>query len=321
MASLLVLGAAADAVAQTGAQGEVPSPAALRADDGTVARAEALFREGREAMRRHAYGEACTKFEQSEALDASPGTRLNWAICGAHLGQVAKALDRARGALESLGPDDDRRPIANRLVAELEPRVAHLVIRLGGPEATRASSLFVDGERVGLQGGETMRSVDAGEHVLLVEQPSHETGRFTVRLHEGETVDVSVAPGPGTDPHVGEPNHVPVAGGGPSPRRIAGYVFAGGSVVGLAAAGVTAVLALEETKVVRLHCPDKACDSTGFDAAARGRELLAGSEVALSLGIAGAAAAAILLWPNVAGLHPTVTPLEHGAAFAFARRF
>ncbi|HEU4534580.1 MAG TPA: tetratricopeptide repeat protein, partial [Polyangiaceae bacterium] len=57
----------------------------------TSDRAEALFREGREAMKRGDLDEACPKFSESQELDPSAGTLLNLALCEQRKGEGARA--------------------------------------------------------------------------------------------------------------------------------------------------------------------------------------------------------------------------------------
>jgi hypothetical protein len=282
--------------------------AAAQAGD-SVERAEALFREGRDAMRRHQYLEACSKFQQSDGLDPSPGTRLNWALCDEKVGHLAQALTHARWALDRLSPEDDRHPIAARLVADLDQRVARLTVRLA-PSVGASAKVYVDGEPLRMQGTDETRTVDPGEHVIFVEEPAHEGGRVVVTLREGEIALRAVSAGPGwrgrddrARPVASPPPRAPAA------RRTVGYVLAGSAGIGLVATTVLGVLAVGERNVVARHCPDRVCDAEGFDAANRGRTFVNVGTLALGLSVANAAAAAILLWPRKSAAATSIVPL------------
>src|SRR5579859_4037675 len=95
-------------------------------------------------MRRQSYAEACDDFRESDALDSSAGTTLNWALCEERLGHLVEALEHARWALERLGAHDVRYPIASRTLAELERRIARITVRAASVvEAT--ARVYLDG--------------------------------------------------------------------------------------------------------------------------------------------------------------------------------
>src|ERR1041384_7022387 len=69
----------------------VACPKAARAEPDSVAAAETLFREGREAVKRADYAVACPKFQESQRLDPAIGTLLNLALCEESWGGLADA--------------------------------------------------------------------------------------------------------------------------------------------------------------------------------------------------------------------------------------
>jgi hypothetical protein len=70
-------------------------PAASARDRDPVA-AEALFRAGRDALKRGAWAAACSKLAESQTLDPAAGTALNLAVCQEKLGNVARPCRRRR---------------------------------------------------------------------------------------------------------------------------------------------------------------------------------------------------------------------------------
>src|SRR5262245_16002439 len=94
------------------------------------AAAEALFAAGRVAFDQGDYETACAKFAESQRLDPAPGTLMNLGACNEKRGRLASAWENWREALSTLRADDDRRPAAEKRVAELEERLPRLDVRL-----------------------------------------------------------------------------------------------------------------------------------------------------------------------------------------------
>jgi hypothetical protein len=295
-------------------------PSARAQANDAQAQAEALFREGREAMRKHEYLRACDKFRQSDAVDPSPGTTLNWALCAEEIGKLAQALEHARWALERLAPDDDRRPIAERVTADLEQRVPRLTLRLS-PDTGPLARVYLDDEPIALREGEQTRAVDPGKHVVFVEEPRRPTARFVVTVREGEAVSRTVGAGAAWS---SEGREHPVVGGrrgAPAVRSAFVYALAGVGVVGAATTAVMAVLAANEHRVVDLHCPGGLCDAQGFDAANRGRTFVHVGVLSLGLGVTSAAGAAILQWSWSRRDAVSFVPRPDGGAISVVRKF
>jgi len=109
----------------------------------------------------------------------------------------------------------------------------------------------------------------------------------------------------------------------PSPRlRSTSAARPVGEVLGISALvnfGGTAVfwgLALGQRGVVEAHCPDKQCDREGFDAGQRARGFVNLGTLTLGVGVAGAAGAAILLWPRKATTSVALGILPGGVGLA-----
>src|SRR3954463_3119256 len=98
------------------------------------ATARALFREARKLMTDKHYDEACPKFEESQRLDAGIGTMFNLADCWGHSGPTASAwamfLDAAAAARAA--NQEDRAKVAKERAGKLEPKLAHMTIRIAG---------------------------------------------------------------------------------------------------------------------------------------------------------------------------------------------
>jgi hypothetical protein len=272
-------------------------------------------------MRRQQYVEACSKFRESDSLDPSPGTRLNWALCDEKVGHLAEALEHARWVLDRLGADDNRRPIAERVAADLEKRVAYLTVRLV-PGASGNSKVYLDGKQLAMHGEQETRAVDPGEHVIFVEQPSHEAGREVLTLRAGETAVREVAAGPQWHGREATASAFGPAGGRFwTLRRTAGFALVGGASAALAATAVMGVLALNESSIVSSECPGGFCSIRGFEAADRGRTFVHVGGVTLATAVAAATSAAFLLWPRGSATRESIAVLPGGAELMVTRGF
>jgi hypothetical protein len=138
---------------------------AARADApaGDRRRAAALFDEGRRLVAAGRFDEACTRFAESERLDASPGTLLNLVDCEERAGLLATAFASAQKAerLAAGRGDGESATFAHRRAAEIEPRVPRLRIRVRVAPA-RVEQVTLDGTVVDPAGGPV--PVDAGHH-------------------------------------------------------------------------------------------------------------------------------------------------------------
>lgn len=150
-----------------------------------VAAARGLFRQGLRSARSGEWDTACGHFERSYAIAPRPNTLLNLAGAQAQAGRLVAATESYRGFLsEAEGRAARFRPQAREALAELEPRLAHLVIRVEGLVAGDVVSL---GERALPQAvlGVDL-PVDPGESVVTVRRGEEEVARQAVRLAEGE---------------------------------------------------------------------------------------------------------------------------------------
>jgi hypothetical protein len=221
------------------------APAAAQPRD--PAAAEALFRQGRDAMKRQDYATACPKFAESQRFDPAAGTLLNLAQCEQKLGKLASAWQHYQEAADQLPAGDPRVTIARQGVAELDKKVPRLVVRLeaGAPEGTKVRR---DGVELGGASLGTPLPVDPGDHVVVVVAPGRSEARFTVALGAAETktVDAEAGPesvaaattgasqGPGErQPAPARPDKADARGANGDAFRTVGWVTAGAGVVGL----------------------------------------------------------------------------------------
>jgi hypothetical protein len=284
----------------------------LSAQPRDPAAADALFREGRVALKGGDYVLACDKFAASEHLDPGAGTLLNLATCEEKLGHLASAWEHLQEAIDLLAPaNDDRLALARERYDDVTKRLPHLVIRLAAdaPAGTRV-------ERDGIEVGESLRGfaqpVDPGDHLLAVQAPGHLDTSSTVHLDEGETREVTVSPGPGLPENppvsaatlpLSTPASAKDAQGSPAPppkppsrSLVLPIVFGGIGVAGLVTGTVTGIVMLNVAGLRQQACPDKLCADEETLArsdrlASEGNTLSAVTPVALGVGVVALGAA------------------------------
>src|SRR6185437_4688623 len=192
---------------------------------GDVARAEALFQQGKRSLEKGDSAAACPKLAESLRLDKATGTLLALAMCHESEGRLASAWAEyaevvARAAAEGR---TDREQAARRSVRALEPKLSTLTIEVPA-EAAAVDGLRVerDGLSLAAPAWSTAVPVDPGRHVVTASAPGRRTWSISVQigaLAEGMRVAVPVlAPqAPATPPDGPEPVLAASVGEGGSP--------------------------------------------------------------------------------------------------------
>ncbi len=301
-----------------------PTPARAQ-NAGDQAAAEALFDQGKAAMAAQKYAEACTKFFESNRLDAGIGTSLWLAECYEKDGKTASAWAEFREAAAlAVKAGDGREKVARARAAALESKLARLSIVV--PPAARVPGLRVlrDATEVGAPLWGTSVPTDPGHHVITASAPGSRT----------ETVAVDVTPGPGEQSVLGPGLGAaigPVVGDGspgggdvaPPPTRVG---WLGTQRVVALAGGGTAVVLVVVASYFGLHAKSlldssnaghcgtgNLCDATGV-ADRSSAQSSATASTALFVVAAGALAGGAALWltapPASAAPPPPVSRLS-----------
>jgi hypothetical protein len=321
MRPLPLLAAAALALVASGA----------RAQGGKNPKADALFKEGRAAIKAGDYATACPKFAESERLEPAPGTMFELADCEEHFGKLVSSWEHYNVAASGFRLDDPRRKIASDRGAALEPRLAHLTLRLAStaPAGTtvRENDTVVDPASMGQPA-----LADPGALRIVVSAAGRTDRTYTITLKQGEAqtldLDVGPVPAPVAAPQSTAPathattNQSPPAtsNGG----RTLGFVLGGVGVASLAVGAVTGLMALSDASTVKDHCDaNLACDQQGVDAASSGQTLATVSTITVIAGAALTAAGLYLVLTSKAkpespraAMVPFATPNGGGAALA-----
>jgi len=271
---------------------------ALPARAQNPAAAEALFEEARAAMAAGSYDVACARFRDSDKLDPAVGTRFNLADCEERRGHVATAWSAFRGVASELGPEDDRKPIAEERARALEPRLPYLILQ--------RTSMTPQGVRVRLDGVELGDSsigvalpMDPGVHELvLLPAAGGREQRTSFTLREGQHASLPVRiliesePSPTSEREAPAPRPSSAL----SARRAWALVAGGVGVAGVTAGAVTGVITLDKKSTANRNCDDglQLCNEAGADANRSGRSFAIASSIGFGVGVAGLATAAYL---------------------------
>jgi hypothetical protein len=161
-------------------------------------RAEALFREGREAMKRGDLDEACPKFAESQELDPSPGTLLNLALCEQRKGEGARAWLHFRELVDTLPPGDERAAIARARAEALSQRLPRLTVRLA-PDVHPETRVWFDNVELSADDIDVAFLTDPGPHRISVRAPGRAERRYDINVGEGKSTSLVVAPAQSPD--------------------------------------------------------------------------------------------------------------------------
>jgi hypothetical protein len=258
------------------------APAAAQNRD--AATAEALFRQGRQAMEAKNYADACQKFAESEKLDAAAGTLMNLATCEEKLGKLASAWQHWKEAIDALPPKDDRGTFARSRVEELEKKLPRLQVTLTSG-ADQGAKVFRDDIELGPGGQGVPLPVDPGPHTITVRLAGHFPKSVNVSLAIGETSQVELHPGD-VDPNANKATVTGDTKKGSS--RTLGWVLGGVGLVGVGAGVASGLVLVNTKKTVADNCSvDKVCNADGLNAAATGKKLLVVNTVGWVVGALG----------------------------------
>jgi hypothetical protein len=159
------------------------------------AEAEVLFRDGRNLIKRGKVGPGCDKLAASERLESSVGTLLNLGDCREKLGKLASAwaaFRKAEAMAKRAGGDDKRQGEAGRRAAQLEPRLANLVIEV--PHRIDGLVVRRDGEVIDAAGWSTPLPVDPGSYTIVAEAPGYLAWRQVVTVASNAKRQVITVP-------------------------------------------------------------------------------------------------------------------------------
>jgi hypothetical protein len=266
--------------------GAAPTKHAAPAPDARVTEAQASFDQARALVKQGRVAEACPLFEKSERLDPGLGTEFNLADCHERLGRLASAhrlfthvADRAHATAQ-----DQRARIARARAAAIVPRLSKLVIRVPGG---RVSGLRVERDGAELPSAEWNMPVpvDPGQHRVRAWGPGIGEWATQVAVTTEGVVHEVVIP-VSDEPAFFDPLH-----------RKLGLVAAGVGVVGVSLGTFFGVRAItKKNEAERAGCDGPNCDSQSAEIREEARSAGNLATLTMSIGAAGLATGAVLLW-------------------------
>jgi hypothetical protein len=221
-----------------------------------------LFLEGKALMDQGRVAEACVKFAASHQAEASVGALLNVARCHQAQGKIASAWSEYKEAasLADRMGQPDRKVGALEYVAELEPRLARISVRVDQPVA----NLEVKRGDIVLPPGSygVAAPVDPGTYVIVASAPGYAPFTTSVTIvTEREQKEVVVpALTKAADSEASDTSDSP----GLPPLAIAGVVIAGVGVISLGVGVAFGVIAIGDEKDLAAQCPNRQCAAEGL---------------------------------------------------------
>lgn len=302
-------GAPAQSIQAQSIQAQPPSNTSTPTEDRErKAAAEVLFEEGKDLVGRGLFAQGCSKFEESQNLDAGIGTQFNLADCYERLGRLASAYalfmevastTRLRGQLE-------REAVARERAVGLKPRLSRLVIVVDPTTAPPGISVVRNGTPVGAAQWGVAIPVDPGQVKIMVTAPDRRAWEITVEVRNEGSDERIVVPGLEPTPPMQRVYISPVPVSPPEsefldqPKNWLGLGLGGVGVVGL---GLFTYFGLESQSKYRKS--DAGCDANdecspnalatrqdAYDAGVR-------ANVSLAVGAGGLIAGAVLLLLDV----------------------
>ncbi len=176
------------------------APGVSEPSAGDLATARSALREGLALREKGDLVGALGRLTTAHDLVATPVTLFELGKTHLLMGHVLQAhelfikIGRLPPALEESQRSTTAREEANRLAADLEPRIPTLRIKLAKLPPEASAVVHVDDEPVAMTGAVTPRAVEPGKHVIVARAGDGPEERVTIEIGEGETKDVDLSP-------------------------------------------------------------------------------------------------------------------------------
>lgn len=285
----------------------------------TLAQASARFAAGQAAYERGAFKEALAEFSASQALVASPNSRLYRARCLRELAELDKAYaEYAKVVLEA-----GERAVAEPRYAETQRAASAERAALRARVAVVTVTMPPDAPEATLQVGSQTVAPSAWGHELVVapglvevraEAPRRRAFAAHVELRAGEARGVTVElplhePALPAAHATGARTYSPFA----TPLRRWGFVSGAVGLAGLVTWGAFGAAASSRYDELKRRCLGR-CDSSYADDVAAGRRESAVSAIGLTTGVVGLAAGAALYAADTLPLRAWLAPPRTSSA-------
>jgi hypothetical protein len=151
--------------------------------------AETLYRQGRQLMADGRFGEACSKFAESQRLDPASGTLLNLAACheAEHMFAAAWVEYTEATAWARRDQREDRVVYAQERIRALEPKLSHLTVVVNAEADIPELHVEVDGVLFRDAARGVPIPVDPGTHRVDARAPGRKPWWQLVKIAESPT--------------------------------------------------------------------------------------------------------------------------------------
>jgi len=161
--------------------------------DEEIEQARETFREGVAATEDERWQDAITAFRAVLAVRATAPVKYNLAFALAHTEAIAEAADLLEQVIAEPELSAEIRDHAPELLAELEPRLGQVTIRLAGDEA--GMTVLLDSREIGLEDVGRPLRVSPGSHEIVLRHGASVITTRSVSVEAGaaEVVTLSAA--------------------------------------------------------------------------------------------------------------------------------
>ena len=317
---------------------------ATNPSESDIATARELYRQGADALDMGSPKAAVEKLAQAWALVQTPVIGTDLARAHKALGhlvqarEVALAVQRIPVTHDETSRSTQARSDADRIAADLEPRIAHLKILLAGVGDGYTPTVKLDGTLLGDAALPVARQADPGEHLAILDTDDGRHAEATVTLGEGETKEITLTVGaPSGPPKPQKPPETVIIQQSPSlapppPSKLSAGVWVGivTTGVGVLTGAFAGAFALSAASIVHSSCTSVGTDGKFYCPPSHTGDLDAANTLGIvsTVGfVAGAVGATVLIVAIVAssGKHhdararvlPWIAPLGGGLAGTF----
>lgn len=166
------------------------APTARAQTDAELDAARATFAEGVELTEAEQWSEAAERFRAVLAVRSTPQVQFNLGLALSHTDRLAEAARHLGDAIADPELDRRTRRHAERILRDLEPRLARLTVRLAGDEG--GVEVTLDDEPLGLDRIGQPIPVDPGSHRVVASRGGAVMASETVTLAEGAEEEVTL---------------------------------------------------------------------------------------------------------------------------------
>ncbi len=159
--------------------------------DETTEEARRLFAEGLDFVEGEDWAQAEERFRRVLAMRGSHVVAYNLASALEHLGRLVEAAELLRPVARDATVEPRTQVAAERLLAQIEPRIGSLTVRLSGD--SQAALVRLDDKQVQISEQVLTVSVDPGAHRVVVERDGVIVASQTVQVGGDASLQSSIA--------------------------------------------------------------------------------------------------------------------------------